>query len=68
MKAITKEQLLLKLTAHKLRGTLNQKQQAEIIGVSPQFLNDVYLNRREPGETIAHFFGLRPEVVYVEAE
>lgn len=42
----------------KAQGGKNQKEFAEELGVSSQYLNDVYMKRREPGESILHPMGL----------
>lgn len=44
----------------------SQKQVAVLIGVSPQFINDVLRGRRDPGDKVAGYFGLKRKVVFVE--
>jgi len=42
----------------------SQKALAERIGVSPQYLGDILLARREPGESILGFLGMQKVVSY----
>ena len=46
------------------QGSLSDSQFANHIGVSPQYMSDVYLGRRDPGEKIAEFFGYEPVRAY----
>jgi transcriptional regulator with XRE-family HTH domain len=41
----------------KIQGERTQKEFAQTMGVSPQYLNDVYNSRREPGPAIYSFLG-----------
>lgn len=58
---MTAEQVRLILLA-KCAG--NQKAWAEKNGVSPQYVCDVLMGRREPGESILNALGLRRLVFY----
>jgi transcriptional regulator with XRE-family HTH domain len=42
-----------------------QRQAAANWGISPQYLNDLEHERREPGETVLKALGLRKQVRYV---
>lgn len=48
------------------QGDMTQAQFALKLGISPQFLNDVYLRRREPGAKLLSALGLRKRVFYEE--
>ncbi len=48
----------------KRQGERTQRDLAEELGVSQQYLNDVYLRRREPGESILKGLGIVRRVVY----
>ena len=45
----------------------SQKTIAKLIGVSPQYINDVVHGRREPSQKIATYFGLTRCVIFVES-
>jgi len=60
----THEQLLLAIVAI-VRSCGSQKAAAEHLGVSPQYLSDVLMCRRDIGAKLAKNFGLRPCTIYV---
>ena len=43
----------------------SQASLATEIGISPQYLNDILKGRRDPGETVLRYLGLRKRVIYV---
>jgi hypothetical protein len=47
--------------------TRSQKEFAEIIGISPQYLHDVINMRREPGKKILDYLGYEKVVMYKRA-
>lgn len=51
----------------KRQGDRTAKELAEEFGITPQYLSDVYLRRREPGPGILVPLGLEAETVYVPA-
>ncbi len=44
----------------------NQKEVANQLGISPQYLNDILNHRRYPGEKVCRALGLRRVVMYEE--
>lgn len=48
-------------------GASSQAQVAKDLGISPQYLNDVLNERREPGKKILQALGLERLVVYVKS-
>jgi|GEM_PF-1831074 len=48
----------------KRQGDGTQRDLAKELGVSQQYLNDVYLRRREPGEAILKGLGVVRRVIY----
>ena len=42
----------------------SQKALAIKIGISPQYLEDILLGRREPGESVLNFLGMQKVVSY----
>lgn len=46
------------------QGSQTDAQFAEAIGVSPQYLCDVYYGRRIPGQAVADAFGATKGIVY----
>ena len=60
---MTREDVVILLETYcRKHGT--QKNAAKNLGVSPAYLNDVLLGRREPGAAILRNFGLRRVVSY----
>jgi hypothetical protein len=47
-----------------LQGDQNQKEFAQSLGVSPQYLNDVYNRRRDPGPGITGSLGISAAMTY----
>ncbi len=64
MKTINQRQLLELL--RKRQGKRTAKEFAAEIGVSPQYLSDVYAERREVGPAILDALKIRKQVVYYE--
>lgn len=50
------------------RWGLNQKQLAEKMGFSPQYISDVLKGRREPSEELARAIGFKRIFLYVRAK
>lgn len=65
MHSVTDVDGLLKIMKT-LQGEKTQKEYAETIGISPQYLNDVYNSRRAPGETILGSLGVTTAYVIPE--
>lgn len=63
---ITKDQVIEIL--RKRQGERPARQLAEELGVTPQYLSDVFSGRREIGPSILAGLGLERETFYVEAE
>jgi hypothetical protein len=61
-KQLTVDQIIALLK--KKQGDGTQRDLAKELGVSQQYLNDVYLHRREPGESILKGLGVVRRVVY----
>ena len=57
MKAITREQVVEQL--RKGQGKRTQMEYAKSLGISQQYLNDVYRGRRDPGPAILRLLGLQ---------
>jgi hypothetical protein len=51
-----------------LQAGKNQKEFAQSLGVSPQYLNDVYNRRREPGPGITGSLGISATMTYTIPE
>lgn len=49
----------------KKQGDRTQKEVAEEIGISPQYLHDVLNGGRKPSERILDYLGLKREIVKV---
>jgi transcriptional regulator with XRE-family HTH domain len=54
---------LLKLLREK-QGDRTAKQLAEELGITPQYLSDVFLGKRDPGESILEGLGLKKSTKY----
>lgn len=62
-KKLTKDQVIELL--RKKQGERSAKELAEELDITPQYLSDVFLGRREIGPSILAPLGLRTETVYV---
>jgi transcriptional regulator with XRE-family HTH domain len=62
MKAVKPDQILNLL--RKKKGDRTAKELAHELGVTQQYLSDVFAGRREPGPAIIAGLGLEKEVVY----
>lgn len=51
-----------------LQGEQNQKEFAQSLGVSPQYLNDVYNRRREPGGKMLRPLSISADTTYTIPE
>jgi len=63
-KTLTKEQLLAKLRAA-VNEAGSQAKLAKVLGVNPQYLNDVLMERRDISKTFAEKIGYMRLEVYV---
>ena len=61
-KQLTVDQIIALMK--KKQGERTQRDLAKELGVSQQYLNDVYLHRREPGESILKGLGVVRRVIY----
>lgn len=52
----------------KKQGDRTAKELAEELEITPQYLSDIYLGRREPGPAVLDRLGLERDVIYREAE
>ncbi len=66
MKRLTKESIISLL--RKKQGDRSAKELAADLGVTPQYLSDVFLGRREPGPAILRGLRLEAEITYIPAE
>lgn len=64
MKKYTKEQVIELL--RKKQGNRPAKQLAEELGITPQYLSDVFNGNREIGPAILTPLGLQVDTVYVQ--
>ena len=62
VKKFTKDQVINIL--RKRQGERTAKELADELGVTPQYLSDVYAGRREPGPAILEPLGLKGEMFY----
>jgi hypothetical protein len=63
MHEITNAEELLKVLKE-IQGKQSQKEFANALNVSPQYLNDVYSARTPPGPTILDALGIQSRTVY----
>ena len=61
---ITRDQLVKLL--QKRQGGRAQRELAEELGISPAYLSDIYLGKRDPGESVLEKLGLEKQTVYVK--
>lgn len=63
MKRLTKPELIELM--RRRQGDRTASEFARELGITPQYLSDVYADRREPGPAILNGLGLQREVAYV---
>lgn len=63
MKSITLEQLINLL--REKQGNRTQVELANELGITPQFLSDIYAGYRTPGEKVLEALGLEKQVSFV---
>lgn len=68
MKILTEQQFIKRLIAYQATLGLNQKQLAERLGVSPQYISDVLAERRSAGDAIASKLGFKVITAYEAVE
>jgi transcriptional regulator with XRE-family HTH domain len=64
VKRLTETDIIAML--RKLQGDMTQRELAEKIGVSQQYLCDVLIGRRDPGPSILQYLGI--EKAYISSE
>ena len=64
MKRITHERLIEIL--RQTQGDRTAKELANDLGITPQYLSDIYSGRREPGPALLEALGLKKEVLYTK--
>ena len=62
VKQITQEQVIQLMKRR--QGKRTAKELAEELGITPQYLSDIYLGKREPGPSVLDKLGLEKEVLY----
>lgn len=66
IKSMTADQFIAFL--RKQQGEMTAKAFAASLNVSPQYLSDIYSNRREPGEAITSALNVQRETRYVVSD
>ncbi len=67
MKTVSYQDVVIRLAAW-VAGFGSQKQAARVLGVSPQYLNDILRGSRTPTDRVLLKVGLKRMTVYVELE
>lgn len=62
MKSLTQEQVVQMM--RKRQGTRTAKEFAEELGISPQYLSDIYGGKREPGPSVLDALKLERGLIY----
>lgn len=62
MKQMNQEQVIDLMKRR--QGQRSAKEFAEELGISPQYLSDIYLSRRDPGPAVLEKLGIERETVY----
>lgn len=61
---MNKQQVIQQLRDIQKKLDLNQQDYAARIGISPAYLSDIYLDRRDPGPTVLNFLNLEEKTIY----
>ena len=47
------------------KSRLSQRELAQVLAISPQFLSDILRGNRQPGDAVLNYLGLERRITYV---